>query len=241
MNSEKAKILLLVEGARTDTALMERLLSIYGISQRHKIVSYNTNLYTLYNCMFEDGDPSAIDLLQHLKEHERDTNKKAIFDERYSDIILIFDLDPHDPKFSFEKIKRMTEYFTESSDMGKLYINYPMVEAFYHMKSIPDPDYENYIVTLQELKDKQYKMRVNKENRDRDYSKFAVNKRECDIVIKQNILKAKSLCKDRGSDSVFNLNEVLDKQLDLLQRENILAVLCTCAFYIVDYNSNLIN
>ena len=48
MNSEKAKILLLVEGARTDTALMERLLSIYGISQRHKIVSYNTNLYTLY-------------------------------------------------------------------------------------------------------------------------------------------------------------------------------------------------
>ena len=116
-----------------------------------------------------------------------------------------------------------------------------MVEAFYHMKSIPDPDYENYIVTLQELKDKQYKMRVNKENRDRDYSKFAVNKRECDIVIKQNILKAKSLCKDRGSDSVLNLNEVLDKQLDLLQRENILAVLCTCAFYIVDYNSNLIN
>lgn len=37
--------------------------------------------------------------------------------------------------FTPEKIKRMSDYFVESSDMGKLYLNYPMVEAFYH--SVP--------------------------------------------------------------------------------------------------------
>ena len=46
----------------------------------------------------------------------------------------------------------MAEYFTESSDMGKLYINYPMVEAFYHMKSIPDNDFDTYTSSMEELK-----------------------------------------------------------------------------------------
>ena len=41
----------------------------------------------------------------------------------------------------------MSCYFTESSEMGKLYLNYPMVEAFYHMKSIPDENYTSYLAT----------------------------------------------------------------------------------------------
>ena len=45
MDNEKAKILVLVEGAKTDVNLMEKLFSIYGISERHTIVSYNTNMH----------------------------------------------------------------------------------------------------------------------------------------------------------------------------------------------------
>lgn len=48
----------------------------------------------------------------------------------------------------------MANYFTESTNMGKLYLNYPMVEAFYHMESIPDENFNKYIVTLDDLKDK---------------------------------------------------------------------------------------
>jgi len=101
--------------------------------------------------MFEDNDPSDMDLLQLLKSREPDPVKRALFDEFYSDILLIFDLDPHDPGFAPEKISRMAKYFVESSDMGKLYINYPMVEAFYHMASIPDPNFDSYYATLDEL------------------------------------------------------------------------------------------
>lgn len=36
--------------------------------------------------------------------------------------------------------------------MGKLYLNYPMVESFYHMSDIPDEKYNEYIVTLDDLK-----------------------------------------------------------------------------------------
>lgn len=79
--------------------------------------------------------------------------------------------------------------------MGKLYINYPMVESFYHMKAIPDDDYFSYTADINELKARSYKARVNSENRNHDYTKFAVNRKECNIVIKQNIEKAYMLLK----------------------------------------------
>ena len=151
MAEEKRRILVLVEGVKIDVALMERLLTVYQIDAKYEIVSYCTNIYTLYGEMFEDNDPSDMDLLQLLKSHEQDPVKKELFDDSYSDILLIFDLDPQDPGFTHEKIGNMARYFVESSDMGKLYINYPMVEAFYHMASIPDPNFDSYYATLDEL------------------------------------------------------------------------------------------
>ena len=142
MNSNKRQILVIVEGSKTDYNLMTHLLNVYGISQDHNIVAYDTNIYSLYNVVFATDDPDSIDILQSLKEHEKDSKKKRIFNQRYTDILLIFDFDPQDPNFSPQKILEMVNFFVESSDMGKLYLNYPMVEAFYHMKSIPDDDYK---------------------------------------------------------------------------------------------------
>lgn len=241
MAESKSKILVLVEGAKTDVRLMEHLLNIYCIGENHTIVAYYTNIYALYNEMFRDNNPDDIDLRQLLKEREQDPEKKLIFNENYSDMLLIFDLDPHDPAFSADKIREMSEYFVESSDMGKLYINYPMVEAFYHMKEIPDPAYNSRYATMEELKAGKYKERVNRENRDRSYSKFAVNKDECNIVIAQNIDKGFLLCGvDTPQVSLPNSADILNVQLDTIKKEQRMAVLCTCAFYIVDYNPALI-
>lgn len=245
MDNQKTKILILVEGAKTDVRLMERLLELYGISSSHRIVSYNTNIYVLYNRMFRDGHPEDIDLLQLLKEQETDPERKEIFNERYSDILLIFDLDPQDPQFSMDKIMKMAQYFVESSDMGMLYLNYPMVEAFYHMKSIPDEDYNAYTVTMEELRQKRYKARVQLENRNHDYTKFAVDKGECNVIIRQNINKAWLISKAEQPASGItprhpDLATVLAEQLQGLHDQNAFYVLCTCVFYIPDYNPKLI-
>lgn len=241
MNNTKAKVLVLVEGAKTDVALMNHLFLIYGINKNHEIISYNTNIYVLYNQMFKDDNPEAFDLVQLLKEHEPDVEKKKIFNEHFSDIILIFDLDPHDSEFSEQKILQMVDFFTESSNMGKLYLNYPMVEAFYHMKTIPDHEYDTYIVTMNELLEKGYKERVNRESRGRNYKKFAVNKQECNIVIKQNIKKANLIASSNPNNISYpSLRNILQAQLDLILDKQCLSVLCTCAFYISDYNPNLI-
>ncbi len=232
---------MLVEGAKTDVRLMTKLLNIYGIGENHHIVSYNTNIYELYEGMFKEGDPDSMDLLLILKEREKDDEKRKLFDEVYSDILLVFDLDPQDPLYDREKIIEMAEYFNESSDMGKLYINYPMVEAFYHMKNIPDKDYNSYMVTMDELRAKTYKQRVNLENRNHDYTKFAINRDECNSVIRQNLEKAYSICGDKTDYTISpDGRKILIQQLNKLDKDFMISVLCTCDFYIVDYNCKLI-
>ena len=235
----KSKILVIVEGAKTDFNLMTRLLSVYGISETHQIVSYNTNIYTLYNQLPDSYDEyDNIDLLQILIEREKDESKRALLNERYSDILLIFDLDPQAPDFAPEKVIKMTSYFTESTNMGKLYLNYPMVESFYHMSDIPDEKYNEYVVALDDLKNKKYKQIVHNICRNGDYAKFASDKKECSIVIKQNLEKAKLMI--NNDENMPNSIDILNKQLDLLSSKKIISVLCTCVFYIAEYNSDLV-
>ena len=240
MNNHYTKILLLVEGASREKKLMDHLLNVYGISTSHQIVSYNTSIYDLYDRMFLDDDPETLDLLQVLKEHEKDPSVREIFDEHYSDVILIFDLDPQAPAYTPEKIIRMTEYFNESTENGKLYINYPMVEAFYHMKSIPDPEYDSYAVSMVDLKEGSFKDSTKKICRI-PYKRFAVTKEECDIVINQNLQKAHILT-GAGETLMYSfMSDVLKAQIHSLVNSGLLYVLCTCVFYISDFNPNLVS
>ena len=137
----------------------------------------------------------------------------------------------------YRKIQRMTEYFVESSDMGKLYLNYPMVEAFYHMHDIPDAHFNKYFATQEELSNGTYKQRVNQENRNRNYTKFAVTKEECNAVIQQNIEKARWLC--NVPDGIPDEISILSAELRYWEQQMI-SVLCTCVFYIPEYDPKLI-
>jgi hypothetical protein len=242
--SDKRKILVCVEGRRDDVRLMGRLFRTYVIDSHYEIVSYNTNIYALYNDMFLHQDPRNMDLLQVLKSREQDVEKKKLFDDAYTDVLLIFDMDPQDPFFSPGKLIAMTSHFNESTDTGQLYINYPMVESFYHMKSIPDEAYNNRYVTLGELEKGLYKHIVSTECFTHDYKKFAALREELSIVIKQNIKKA---CGIMGVEYATthtppDQKEILTRQLSELASEKArIAILCTCLFFIYDYNSALLD
>ncbi len=229
--ANKTKVLVLVEGEKTDFKLMKKLFDVYQINDSHEIVSYKTNIYNLYMEM-SDENSGPFDLLQLLKEKEPNIEEKKKFDINYSDIILIFDFDPQDTSYTAEKIKRMLKYFKESSDMGKLYINYPMVESFYHMKTIPDIDFYKYEIEYEKLKD--YKKIVHEICS--DYRKFAKCKDDVNIVIKNNYEKAKQIIDQNNYDDIL----LLQKQCTKLDQEKTIYVVCTCCFYILDYNPKLV-
>jgi hypothetical protein len=253
MAGKKPKILILVEGEKAEPKLVEQLIKIYEIDAQYEIVSYCTNLYVLYDALFglnqqfgldeNDEEETYEDLRLLLKRREKDEEKKKIFDAWYSDTWLIFDLDPQDSRYKPEKIRRMVKYFDKSTEegKGKLYLNYPMVEAFRHIKSIPDDDFEGRVATLEELRAGTYKARVGREgclhrtiNRE--------NKRTIyNAVIKQHLNKAHQLAggalDHQGSP---DQSAILSAQLQLLTENHHVSVLSTCAFFIPDYNPALL-
>ena len=72
-------------------------------------------------------------------------------------ILLIFDYERHDPYFSEDKINKLQLYFRDSTDAGKLYINYPMLESYQHLESIPDYNYAERSVPVSLQPGYQYK------------------------------------------------------------------------------------
>lgn len=116
---------------------------------------YGTNIYMLYKDIeteygvewAESGDDIDLPFVISKKHHPSSLRYKNDF----INIIMVFDYERHDTNFSEEKILNMQRYFTDSADMGMLYINYPMIESYQHLQLLPDSDYANrkIPVTLQ--------------------------------------------------------------------------------------------
>ena len=231
MNKPKGNVLVITEGT-TEKVIMEKLFTTFGFSEKFVYHSYGTNLYPLFNALSKEQDRDNWDILLLLRSKESNPEKQRILNLHFAEIIMVFDFDPHDPQYSDEKIIVMTEYFNDSSEMGKLYINYPMAEAFYHMKNVPDNDFYNYVVRTEDLK--AYKSFVQKDFQ-ADHRKFATNKNELGTITRQNIDKAWYILNRIPEPLPPSQNEILSKQARCRE----IAVLCTCVFYVTDFNRTL--
>ncbi|MBP2098046.1 hypothetical protein [Enterococcus rivorum] len=241
----KTKILVVVEGQKAEPTILEHLLNLYGIDC-YDIISYNANIYDLYYEIdsisymdFED-----IDIVQILKSREKDSYKRQKLEYNFSDIILIFDFDPQDNKFDYNKIHKLQKYFVESTDMGKLYINFPMVESFFHMSSIPDSNYLNRKVSAEIIKAKKYKEVVDRESKSKNCKHYVSDVTLSNKVIEANIEKAIFIQNDLKKADILpknlNLCLLLEKQNCFLSNKNFVYVLCTMLFFILDYNSEYV-
>lgn len=242
--AKSTKILLIVEGAKREVELVRRLFEEYKLQIEREIYVYGTNIYELYERVFEghEEEMDSIDLLQKLKEKDP---QNPILDKTFSDIILIFDYDPQDNRYKKERIELMLQYFSESTENGKLYINYPMLESYKHFKSFPDREYIERKVNIETVKNGKYKELVGKEAKFTKITKFT--KEIFNQIIKSNIEKSNYIV--NHSKSIQNLRDlyysikdtdILEKQNSLLIDEGNLYVLNTCIFFICDYNFNLI-
>lgn len=247
MSLVNRKILVIVEGARKELKLVNKLKELF-LPQDISIVSYGTSLYQLYDYLEEycDFNFEELDVLLALKAHEPVEEKKAVFDEKYTDVLLIFDFDPQDNKFDVAKIRKLMDYFNDSTENGKLYINYPMLESFYHLKNIKDgivdESFKDTKFTLKELQEHQYKKRVVDEGTDLDISRMS--KEQVENIMYQQACKANyildgnyKILEDYSQEKMLML---LDKQNNLLIHEGEAYVLNTCSFFVLEfYPSNV--
>ena len=242
--AKSTKVLLIVEGAKREVELVRRLFEEYKLQIEREIYVYGTNIYELYERVFEghENEMDSIDLLQKLKEKDL---QNPVLDQTFSDIILIFDYDPQDNRYKKERIELMLQYFSESTENGKLYINYPMLESYKHFKEFPDEEYLSRKVDIETIKNGKYKEIVGKEAKITKITKFT--KEIFNQIIKSNIEKANYIInhiKDiqDWKNAYYSIKDtdILEKQNNMLIQEKNLYVLNTCIFFICDYNFNLI-
>lgn len=128
---------------------------------------YGTNIYQLYNDIVKEyGEEWAkknddIDLPFVISKKKFPDALR--YKEDFTNIILVFDYERHDTNFSGEKILEMQNCFIDAADMGKLYINYPMIESYQHLCQLPDGDFAERKIPVSLQPGKEYKSLVEQE------------------------------------------------------------------------------
>lgn len=136
---ENECIAIIYEGDKTEKLLFNNIKkNFFDDSLEIKIVSFpaGENIYMLYKQLKKDDFET--DLIELIKEYNPLAAKelKDIERNRFSQIFLFFDYDGHNNNLSKEKdlegelvIEEMLSAFDNETELGKLYLNYPMVES----------------------------------------------------------------------------------------------------------------
>ena len=145
-------ILFVFEGAKREKTIFNTIKQLYFKEAQTFVYSYCSNIYSLYQDMKSlDVFGDSADIVSLLKT--RDESKKLLQNYNssdFSEIYLFFDYDAIQNKLTDcnTTIKELLKYFSNETEKGKLYINYPMVESIrYYKNALPDPDYYEYTVS----------------------------------------------------------------------------------------------
>ncbi|MCI8550348.1 MAG: hypothetical protein HFI68_07155 [Lachnospiraceae bacterium] len=167
---KRGRSLLIVEGNHEKNKLFRLIFQCFPEIHidMDDIWIYGTNIYVLYGDIvkeygsgWSEDDTVGIDLpfIISKKQHPA----QLCYKRDFINIILVFDYERHDTNFSEEKILELQNYFVDGTDMGKLYINYPMIESYQHLRSLPDEEYVNRKVSVSLRPGKEYKALVRDE------------------------------------------------------------------------------
>lgn len=134
----KDRIIFLVEGSK-DSSTLKQLEKLFGensieLFPSSEIIVYTTCIYHLYNEIMQDRD--NIETFRIIKDKDTLGLLANIEREDVSEVFLFFDYDPHASNASNDKLQELLRFFDDESNQGKLYISYPMIEAFRHCYKI---------------------------------------------------------------------------------------------------------
>lgn len=232
MKVEGKNILIICEGS-DEEALFKCILGLYSVNIVYALYQYKTNLHLFGKFLFEEyidkgSDFEDLDIIQVLKDYRFD----EVLENKYTDILLVFDFDPQDPRYSSDRLKQLQHFFSESTNQGQLYINYPMVEAALDFDILPDPVYINKTIDFNLLKRNGYKNKVKQSSAISGYS--GLDSTNLPIILRQTADKFTRIAEGScGSKYEY----LLDYQIQLLRQKNCISIINTSLLFLKDYNS----
>ena len=147
------------EGERTEKIIFDNLRNFFLKNNAIVYALYGNVIYEIYEKLREDED-DFLDIVPILKEFSQNrTMLEKITRDKISEIYLFFDHDGHSHIADIDKLEDMLKYFNNETENGKLYISYPMVEAFKHIGQ--NIDFNTLTAKIED--NSSYKKRVNDE------------------------------------------------------------------------------
>ena len=224
-------ILLVFEGGKTEPNVFDNIQESFFHSDKSAIIytTYNAEIYQLWKCVRDD---EYLDLLEVLKERDKEnkTCLAGVSRDDVSQIFLFFDYEGHASNASDDAIAEMLVNFDEETDNGKLYISYPMVEAY---KDIVD-DFKSHIVPAKE--NVKYKKMSAESSPYKDPRKIDIQ--DWRKIISENLKKGNFIVNGEYTIPSFPLSQtsVFDGQLaKFIKPFSKVAVLSGIPFFIDEY------
>lgn len=146
-------ILFIFEGKKRELRFYNALKRIYWGEEEIIVSVFDCNIDALYHEMEDLGEGAdVVELMMGKYRGKKDNPFEGIStSDAFSEIYLVFDYDFHDfsrsPEQMNAQLKILLAYFNEETANGKLYVNYPMLEAVAFTKELPDKDFYSYTVS----------------------------------------------------------------------------------------------
>lgn len=231
--------LFITEGSKTEPLFLNNIWK-KCIKDSAEIYSYRTNIHVLMGELFSgDSIDEDIDLLQHIISREKDQEEKKRLGRRFTDIFLVFDLDMQDVRADMGKLETMMRSFRDSADNGKLYINYPMVESYRHLRSLNDGEFRERCIAVSRFPE--YKNIVSEECSGtlKDVTRY--DRGMFRAVIEMHLKKANYILgggfelPSLGEFGSWEGADILNAQRKKMEKDGSVYVLNTSLFNVVDY------
>ena len=246
----ESNILFIVEGSKCEPNFFEQLAKMFDL--KFEIYCLETNIYFLYKKMKEiDFNGDIKDILLEIHPEKQD-----ILSKKFAYTYLIFDCDAHhsekNEKLEIEKIilnkldklNEMSQYFVDETDpsIGKLYINYPMMESYRDCDDFFEEKYSLAQISINEIP--YYKSRVAlKKLCNKHINKYT--KINFLLLILQNLYKLNYILSKSWQKPTYieylqysNSTNILSQERNLVLKEKIISILNTSLFMITDYFGN---
>lgn len=158
MRNKKKRILFIYEGVKAEEHLLRNMGSIFFVDSAEISIlncPADGNLYMLWTRLKKDEfETNVVDVLKEMSTiaRERLQNLRA---SDFSEIYLFFDYDGHNNNIPKKYLNRdildeMLRTFNNETELGKLYISYPMIESIKEI-DMASGDYRRLYVDLDHI------------------------------------------------------------------------------------------
>jgi len=251
-------ILFVFEGAKREPDLFRAIETLFFQDKQSIVCSFGNNIYELYNELQSyEGDGDIVSILKERYQGQSDSPfKDDVKSSDFSEIYLIFDYDFQNKNIPLKvmnsQIEEMLALFNDETENGRLYINYPMVEAIRYTKNLPDSEYWTYVVSRKECTESSFKSIADtfSDYKSLDFltlsTRRAATEKEIqsrhgnwNLLIAQNVSKANYLCCGENAipedKDVVNQLAVFDAQKRYLTSSESVSILSAFPLFLFDY------